>query len=186
MDFFSRVHFSIPLLIYIPVILFLLYQSLFTYHLSIFYITTLFFCGALVWTFVEYFMHRFVFHYEPSSELGKRLHFMSHGVHHDYPNDSLRLVMPPAISVPLAFVFYWLFSFLFADIGVLRTFFAGFMAGYLTYDMMHYATHHSNFKNPLFRMLKKHHMKHHYGDPDHGYGVSSKLWDFLFRSDFPK
>ena len=62
----------------------------------------LFLVGVLVWTLLEYIIHRYVFHYEPKSRLGKQFHFIVHGVHHDYPNDARRLVMPPSISLPLA------------------------------------------------------------------------------------
>ena len=62
--------------------------------------------GYLFWTLAEYWIHRVVFHFEPEDGLGARLHWMVHGVHHDHPNDPLRLVMPPAASVPLALIFY--------------------------------------------------------------------------------
>ena len=54
-------------------------------------------------------MHRIVFHFEPEDGIGARLHWIIHGVHHDHPNDPMRLVMPPSVSVPLALVFYVLF-----------------------------------------------------------------------------
>ena len=57
--------------------------------------------GYALWTLFEYWLHRIVFHFEPEEGLGARMHWIIHGVHHDHPNDPLRLVMPPAVSVPL-------------------------------------------------------------------------------------
>ena len=51
--------------------------------------------------------------------------------------------------------------------------------------MLHYAIHHANLKNPLMKKLKRHHMMHHYSDPQKGYGVSSALWDIIFGTVFP-
>jgi sterol desaturase/sphingolipid hydroxylase (fatty acid hydroxylase superfamily) len=34
--------------------------------------------------------------------------------------------------------------------------------------------------------MKHHHMTHHYTDATRGYGVSSDLWDKVFRSEFLK
>ena len=142
-----------------------------------------FLAGLLVWTITEYFLHRFIFHYHPSSAIGKQIHFIFHGVHHDYPRDKKRLVMPPSASIPLASLFYFLFSFLLPQ-PLLFAFFPGFLLGYLVYDMMHYAMHHHNFKHPLLKKIKQHHMLHHYQDPTKGYGVSSSLWDIILQSNF--
>ena len=68
----------------------------------------------------------------------RRIHFIFHGVHHDYPNDAKRLVMPPSASIPMALGFYFLFDFLLPA-GTNHAFFIGFIGGYLVYDMMHYA-----------------------------------------------
>ena len=57
--------------------------------------------GYVFWTLTEYWMHRIVFHFEPEDGIGARLHWIIHGVHHDHPNDPMRLVMPPSVSVPL-------------------------------------------------------------------------------------
>ena len=95
--------------------------------------------GLLVWTIAEYVIHRFAFHPPQwieddtrriASRLGPddavipalptlrhKFYFLVHGVHHDYPNDSTRLVMPPSVSIPLAFVFYHLFQ---AAVGAVR------------------------------------------------------------------
>jgi 4-hydroxysphinganine ceramide fatty acyl 2-hydroxylase len=138
----------------------------------------LFFAGILIWTLVEYAMHRWVFHYEPKSRWGRRFHFMLHGVHHDYPNDASRLVMPPIVSGPLAIMFYAIFALFFGRFA--PALFAGLLAGYLFYDTLHYATHHFAMKRGLWLWLKKYHMRHHYQDDHAGYGVSSPLWDYVF------
>lgn len=183
MEVFSKVHFSIPLVIYVPVIGYFLYQSFTNPSLSFWQLLGLYAGGVLAWTFAEYFLHRFVFHYHPTSKWGQRLHFIMHGVHHDYPNDSKRLVMPPSISIPLAFIFYFLYKFLLGATFA-APFFAGFVTGYLIYDMIHYAVHHANWSNKWFMKIKAHHLKHHFKDPDKGYGVSTIVWDKIVGTDY--
>lgn len=182
MEPFSKVHYSVPLLIYIPVIGFYLYKSILTVA-PWYFIPLLYVGGVLTWSLAEYILHRFVFHYQPAGKIGARMHFIFHGVHHDYPNDAKRLVMPPIMSVTLAFLFYYLFQLLLGGIMVFP-FFAGFVSGYLFYDISHYALHHASFKNKFWVKLKTHHMIHHYKEPNKGYGVSSKMWDKVFKTDF--
>lgn len=179
----SKVPFYIPLIVYLPVISYFLWMSIeingtltFLVHLAL---------GILFWTFTEYIMHRFVFHFYPSSNFGKRIHFIFHGVHHDYPNDAQRLVMPPSASIPLATAFYFLFMWILPA-NSLDGFFAGFILGYLLYDITHYMLHHAQFKSGIWKRIKQHHMLHHYDDSTKGYGVTSALWDKIFGSDFLK
>lgn len=185
LDKFTRVHYSVPLMIFVPVILFSLYRAFFVFETSILYVLPLFAFGLAVWTFTEYNMHRFVFHWVPPFKWGPFVNFMFHGVHHDYPRDSMRLVMVPAVSIPLALVFYFGFGLLLGPVYI-APFFAGFVTGYLFYDMTHYALHHVNFKSKFWLDLKQHHMTHHYSDPDNGYGVSTKFWDLIYSTTFKR
>ncbi|MDQ6815041.1 MAG: sterol desaturase family protein [Bacteroidota bacterium] len=180
----SKIHFSVPLFIFIPVIAYSSYKAIINNISSTAFIGY-FVLGLFVWTATEYVLHRYLFHFVPKSEWGLRLHFIFHGVHHDYPRDSKRLVMVPSVSIPLAALFYFLFS-LFLYKTNLYAFFPGFLLGYLAYDMTHYAIHHLNFKSSFWKKIKQHHMLHHYDDPTKGYGVSSVLWDKILYSDFPK
>ena len=182
MNSLSKVHFTVPLYIFIPAIIFFIYKAL-SNGIGAVPLILCFLGGLAIWTVTEYFLHRFVFHYYPTSEFGKKIHFIFHGVHHDYPRDKKRLVMPPSASIPLATLFYFFFS-IFFDQTTLFAFFPGFLTGYLAYDMMHYAMHHHNFKSGFFKKIKQHHMLHHYQDPSKGYGVSSSLWDKILKSDF--
>ncbi|QQL51310.1 sterol desaturase family protein [Mucilaginibacter ginkgonis] len=182
----SKVHFFVPIIIFLPVILICTYMALFDTQMSIGRYAVLFFGGLFIWTFTEYILHRFVFHYVPKAEWALRLHFIFHGVHHDYPSDAKRLVMPPSASIPLATGFFFLFRALLPFHTDVLGFFPGFILGYLVYDIGHYAIHHFNFKGGIWKTIKRHHMLHHYQDPSKGYGVSSALWDKVFRSDFDK
>lgn len=180
----SKIHFSIPLFIYLPLIAFFTYKS-FINHIGIAAYALYFAIGIFIWTATEYALHRYIFHFVPKSKWGLRLHFIFHGVHHDYPRDSKRLVMVPSVSLPLAVIFYFLFALLLSP-AHLYSFFSGFVLGYLIYDMTHYAIHHANFKSSFWKKIKQHHMLHHYDNPSKGYGVSSVLWDKILDSDFPK
>lgn len=181
----SRVHWTVPLWIFVPIILFLLFRGFYIYYLSITSSLLLVLSGLFVWTFIEYFLHRFIFHYMPKSEWGKRIHFLIHGIHHDYPKDSKRLVMPPSVSLPLAAFFFILFNTIINNAFVLP-FFAGFLIGYLLYDITHYAIHHFNMHNKFWLAIKNHHSKHHYQNPGLGYGVSQPTWDYVFGTTFPE
>lgn len=185
LEMFSKVHYSVPLFIFIPIILFFGWKGFSVQGLTVQEIVLTLLADVLAWTLTEYVLHRFVFHFVPNSNWGRRLHYIFHGVHHDYPNDAKRLVLPPSASIPLASLFYLLFTFTIPVL-YLNIFFAAFLTGYLCYDMFHYAFHHGNFSNPTLKKLKQHHMLHHYTDSEHGYGVTSLLWDIIFRSQIKK
>ena len=94
--------------------------------------------------------------------------------------------MPPVVSVPMAALFYGLFYLI---VGVLLKgpqwvgpLFAGFLAGYLAYDMIHYATHHFPMRSGYLKFIKRYHMEHHFKAPNALYGVSSPAWDYVFRT----
>ncbi|MBK5285352.1 MAG: sterol desaturase family protein [Bacteroidia bacterium] len=183
LEILTRIHFLIPVYIFLPVIFFCLYISVFEYHIPFLTLLGIIVSGLLVWTLTEYVLHRFVFHWMPPGKLGAKIHFIVHGVHHDYPSDSKRLVMVPTLSIPLAVLFYFLFWLLLGE-ALVNPFFIGFISGYLFYDMTHFAIHHFNFKSDFWLEIKNHHMRHHYMDSHNGYGVSSKIWDYVFRTTF--
>jgi dihydroceramide fatty acyl 2-hydroxylase len=140
--------------------------------------------GYVVWTLVEYWMHRVVFHWEPDHGIGAQLHWLIHGVHHEHPNDPKRLVMPPLASLPLAAAFALVFrAVLGADHWWGLT--AGFLGGYLIYDSLHYALHHHTPTSRLGRRLRELHLRHHFQDDTRGFGISAPWWDVVFGT-FPR
>jgi sterol desaturase/sphingolipid hydroxylase (fatty acid hydroxylase superfamily) len=178
---FSRIHPSTPFIVWIPVAAFFLGRSIWRHDLAMPSVVGMFLLGIVAWSISEYVLHRWVFHWTNDTAWGKRVHFLLHGVHHDFPNDKDRLVMPLPTSVPLAIIFYTLFTLtLGRTIG--EPFFAGFAIGYLFYDGTHYYVHHFVPTTRWGKFLRRHHMTHHFADHDGGFGVSSPLWDYVFRT----
>ena len=143
--------------------------------------------GWLAWTLTEYVLHRTFFHWIPNDTWGARMHFLVHGVHHDWHQDPYRLVMPPAVSLLLGVLFAALYGATFHALDQMAffyPFYAGFLFGYMVYDVGHYAMHHQKWKHPVFQALKKHHLLHHHSPKhkDRKFGVSTTLWDHVFRT----
>lgn len=179
MDRFTRVHWSAVPIVWLPIIT--VFAVLAFRDVGPAALAGWALAGYVVWTFSEYWLHRVVFHFAPRSALGRRLHWMLHGVHHDHPNDPLRLVMPPSASLPLAALFALLFQALLAP-GPACALSAGFFAGYVGYDLTHYYLHHATPRSRVGRRLRELHMRHHFEDDTVGFGVSAPWWDRVFQT----
>jgi sterol desaturase/sphingolipid hydroxylase (fatty acid hydroxylase superfamily) len=182
---FSRIHPATPFVVWVPVAVTFLVRSTLRHDArgapAPLAIAALFLLGMFAWTFAEYVLHRYVFHWTNETPGGRRVHFLLHGVHHEYPSDKDRLVMPLLTSVPLSFVFYALFTFVLGR-ALGEPFFAGFVVGYLFYDGTHYYVHHFLPTTRWGKFLRRHHMTHHHADHGGGFGVSTPLWDLAFRT----
>lgn len=185
LEYFTHISPWTVVIVWVPVVLYFLIRPIVepVPGTSWSYIPLGYVGGLFLWTLAEYTLHRFVFHFRPRSERQKRITFLFHGVHHAQPQCKTRLVMPPAVSIPLALLFYGLFLVLGAAAGSphwVSPVFSGFITGYLAYDLIHYATHHFPMRSQAAKFLKRYHMQHHYKTPDARYGVSNPLWDLVF------
>ncbi|MBC8032549.1 MAG: sterol desaturase family protein [Chitinophagaceae bacterium] len=167
---------------YMPLIVFFLYYSHARYFFHAGTMFLVFMAGAISWTLFEYCIHRFAFHFAAESPRMRRIVYVLHGNHHEYPRDRERLFMPPVPSLILACIVFSLQYFIMGE--YVYMFFPGFLLGYLMYGTMHFAIHawHPPFKwmKPLWR---NHHL-HHYKNEEMGFGVSSTLWDLIFGTMF--
>ena len=140
--------------------------------------------GVVTWTLLEYVLHRFVFHYKPRSSFGRKVHFLAHGIHHLDPWDATRLVFPPLAGLGIAALIY-LPLWLLLPVGVATALMSGILLGYIAYDLSHYYTHHVRPQSKYGKFLKAWHLAHHHKWWERMYGVSSPLWDLVFRSGKP-
>ena len=135
--------------------------------------------GALFWSLFEYVMHRFAFHFIAESPRAQKFVYTMHGVHHEFPRDKERLFMPPLPSLIISALIFLGMHFILGWQAL--AFFPGFVFGYLLYGSMHFAIH--AYAPPRFlKALWRNHHLHHYKVPEKGFGVSSVLWDIVFRT----
>lgn len=164
------------------------YLAISVMGLSVLQFAGLFVIGLFFWTFAEYILHRYVFHWVTEAKWSQRFHFVMHGAHHHFPKDEERLLMPPVPGLILASILFGFFFVLFWITGYAQLvygFFPGFFVGYLMYSFVHRATH--TIKPPKrFKHLWHHHSLHHYQYPDKAFGVSNTFWDKVFGTMPPK
>lgn len=174
----SRTHIAIPVSLFFITGAILGWYA-FTYTaMSNLHIAGLFLGGAITFTFIEYWVHRSVYHIEPTTEARAKFQYVAHGVHHEYPKDKTRLAMPPLLAIIVASS---LFAFMFFLLGeAAYAFFPGFIWGYASYLLVHYAVHAYAPPKNFLKQLWINHAVHHYKDGNAVFGVSSPLWDYVF------
>ena len=184
LEFFTHIHPAVVLLLFVPVVLYFLAVGILERPGGVATVFGIYALGLFIWTLSEYLLHRYLFHFEPKHPTLKWVWYLIHGVHHEQPQCKTRLVMPPVLSIPLALLFFGLFRFVVGTVfGAplwVAPMFAGFVTGYILYDMLHYAEHHLSMKWGFLKFVKRYHLLHHYRTPEHRFGVSSPLWDYIF------
>ena len=139
-----------------------------------------FLSGLGLWTLLEYVLHRFVFH---ERRLGKRAS-AGHLEHHakvDWFVPWRRKIAAAVgvlgglclVTVPLG------------GLAVGSSLAAGIVAGWLAYEALHRAIHVLPPRTAYGRWARRHHLHHHFVDPASNHGVSSPIWDLVFRTYAP-
>jgi sterol desaturase/sphingolipid hydroxylase (fatty acid hydroxylase superfamily) len=180
LDSLTRTHIAWPLSIFYGMAALLLGYTLYEGFIGTGASILLFIGGLLVFTLVEYLIHRYTFHMEADTPKKERLQYVLHGAHHDYPKDKTRLAMPPFVSLLLAVGFFLLYRLILGDLGIPFT--AGCVAGYASYRCVQSSVHAFPPPKNFLRHLWIHHALHHYQQSNAAYGVSSPFWDLLFRT----
>lgn len=180
----SHIRWWVIPLVWVPIVLGLWAASLMWQQVPAPHVALAAVGGLCAWTLLEYALHRFVFHHRFRSAFGRRLHFVMHGIHHLDPWDPTRLVFPPLAGVLVAapiFGAIWLV----VPLGTALAAMGGVLSGYLVYDMTHFHVHHRKCRTRWGKFLKAWHLEHHHKRPQALYGVSSPLWDLVFRTGRP-
>ncbi len=179
--YLSRVRPMHVLVVWAPVAAWFVVRALRTPGVGLRGTVGLFLGGVLAWTLLEYVLHRWVFHFHPDarSELQRDVAFLIHGVHHDWPWDADRLVMPPVVAIGIALAIGFPLRALVGPT-FFPGLFAGLVAGYLWYDLTHYAVHHLPQRTRFGKLQRRNHLVHHFAQPDARFGVTTPLWDVCF------
>lgn len=174
----TKTHIAIPITLFWVVGAITVWYSMAKLGLALQTVIVFFLGGIVLFTLVEYVMHRFLYHIPAETEKRRRFQYVIHGVHHDHPRDKTRLAMPPLVSIVLATLFISLFRVLIGLNGY--AFGGGFLFGYSTYLLAHYAIHIYKQPKNVLGIIWKHHNLHHYVGDDGAFGVSTPFWDYIF------
>lgn len=176
----TKGHAFVPITMHYLIASTLLIYSFIAYGLSLSSILINFFAGLLIWTLFEYLAHRYIFHMDTTTKIREKIQYTFHGVHHEYPRDTQRVVMPPLPSLIIGIVIITIFRLVLGIPGFAVV--AGFLAGYASYALIHYSIHTRIPPKNAMGKLWMHHSYHHYKNDAQAYGVSSPLWDYIFRT----
>jgi sterol desaturase/sphingolipid hydroxylase (fatty acid hydroxylase superfamily) len=128
-------------------------------------------CGVILWTLVEYLMHRFVYH---EVAVIKELH----GMHHAHPNDFIG--SPIWVSI-VSFSSFLFCLVLLLDIEIACGTTAGLIVGYISYLLIHDAVHRWQLsERSWLRSLRLRHLRHHRHPVPGNFGVTTNFWDLVF------
>jgi sterol desaturase/sphingolipid hydroxylase (fatty acid hydroxylase superfamily) len=174
----SRTHIAVPTSIYLLIGALLLVYAYSNAQLPGNVIVLLFLTGMITFTFVEYWLHREIYHMSTRTAWRSKLQYTIHGVHHEYPKDKTRLALPPVLGILATAILLGICYVLMGEYAY--AFFPGFLYGYTGYLFVHYLIHAYPAPQNIFKFLWVNHAIHHYKNGKVVFGVSSPLWDYVF------
>lgn len=174
----TRTHIAVPVTIFFVYSCVLLYWSFSNTTLTLLTSTAMFFAGFIFFTWVEYQVHRHIFHMGTFTKWREKTQYLIHGVHHEFPKDKERLAMPPIASLTIGTLLLLLFRLIMGDLAF--SFIPGFMIGYAYYLLVHYMVHAHQPPNNFFKVLWLNHSIHHYKNGEAVFGVTSPFWDYVY------
>lgn len=139
-----------------------------------------FFVGLILWTFLEYVLHRFVFHEKAFGKWAAKDH-LAHHARVDW-FAPIRLKLAAAVPILGAITFL---SVAIVGIHLGSSLPLGTFVGWVVYEVIHRGIHRRGPIGAYGRWARRHHLFHHFGDPMMNHGVSSPVWDWVFRTLAP-
>ena len=134
--------------------------------------------GALSWTLLEYVIHRWLGHDRRFRRTPFGLEHVRHHAQGDYFSPPWKKVaITAAIAALLAGP-----AILIAGAVAGPAYLGGLLVLYVFYEALHRRLHTRAGIGPHGRWARHHHFRHHFADPHRNFGVTSPLWDLVFRT----
>ena len=129
--------------------------------------------GAMLWTLVEYLLHRFVHH-------RWRTFTAMHALHHAAPRDFVGT--PTWITLGILWSVFFVPEWRLWSFNTASGLIAGIMTGFLWYGALHHIIHHGRPRAiaSLLTQSAHRHRQHHYSGRQGNFGVTTSIWDHLF------
>lgn len=133
--------------------------------------------GAVAWTGVEYGLHRFVMHEKRGPKIASSEH-LHHHADVTYFSPMSKKVLSAAATTAVVYPV----AHLLGGRRVAVAFTTGMIGTYFGYEVTHRRIHTHAPINGWGRWMRRHHLRHHFGSPMRNHGVTTPLWDRVFRT----
>jgi 4-hydroxysphinganine ceramide fatty acyl 2-hydroxylase len=140
--------------------------------------------GMFVWTLLEYGLHRFIFHIDFKFQNPKTAELVnsSHLNHHAMPRDPDKLLVRPGYGLTVSAILFGLAYLVSGSFFSTSGIMAGIWAGFLYYEAVHYRVHLTAAPSGFIARQRRAHFYHHFTNREKCFGVTSPLWDYVFRT----
>jgi 4-hydroxysphinganine ceramide fatty acyl 2-hydroxylase len=138
--------------------------------------------GVFIWTFLEYLLHRFLFHLQlpiRNSHVRDIING-SHFLHHASPRDRNKILVHPSYGIVVSSLVYVLIYAVGRNAAAAVVILTGVWAGFLYYEAVHYRVHFTLSASPFIARQRKVHFYHHFTNNKRCFGVTTPLWDYVF------
>jgi sterol desaturase/sphingolipid hydroxylase (fatty acid hydroxylase superfamily) len=135
--------------------------------------------GLLVWTLIEYLLHRFVLHCRPQTLALRAVVERLHLGHHRDPQDEAKITVPVFASLPITGGLLALLRLISGNWEMAALLLVGSIAGYLYYETVHFWIHRGARHGRWLGSQRANHMFHHFRGQHRCFGVTTPLWDLL-------
>ena len=171
-----------PTLAFVPLSILFIYLSVHYSTSTLLQLISLPLIGLFSWTLVEYFLHRFIFHWTQVREPIKTLASGLHMAHHRDVNAPDLILAPPLVVVIFGAMICGLFYLMTQNWAHALLLESGLLIGYVLYEWTHFGSHKFPCTSKIGKYLKQYHLRHHYKEPNGAFGVTTPFWDYVFRT----
>jgi len=141
--------------------------------------------GVVYWTFVEYALHRWLYHWTPRNRALRRIVESFHVYHHRTPDDRAVWNAGPALVVLLTTLLSLPPLMLLGGVAPAAFVMLGAVVAYAIYEVVHHECHaRVHTRGPLV-YLQAFHLRHHQRNWRRNFGVTNPFWDWLFGTLAP-
>lgn len=167
-----------PFLIFIPLVVAMGAWTVNHNILGLGLLSVLALIGLGAWTSLEWFLHR-AMHIDTGIAFIERLQDSAHLRHHREPHDLEHSVVRLRASIPITLLLLGVARLSFGQLDHAFAIMCGLLIGYLFYEAVHLSAHAAH-PLPGLQSLRRMHLRHHFGQNDRAFGVTSPLLDWVF------
>jgi sterol desaturase/sphingolipid hydroxylase (fatty acid hydroxylase superfamily) len=135
--------------------------------------------GLLYWSFLEYAIHAWFYHWSPKNKFIRSLVESFHVYHHRNPEDKGVINAGPALGILFAALIALPLLALTWNLQQTYSIMLGTLIGYTVYEWCHYLIHARQYRGGYLGYMQRFHFHHHDKNWKVNFSVSNPVWDII-------